>query len=185
MYNSGTTSMLISSTCRYFISDGEFQESRKKAKVKITKVQDVKAFSELQNNQNPLLSIPLLKHLKKKKPNHLAAQLIQRTERYEGKWLVSHPPSSSALVFFVIEEICLPPSFYQVLATAQEGCISPATPQEDSTTLGISPSHPKAFYLISIHTLSSLPTPHIFKLTSTYLYGVGNTIPTITWWRKH
>lgn len=57
--------MLISSTCRYFISDGEFQESRKKAKVKITKVQDVKAFSELQYNQNPLLSIPLLKHLKK------------------------------------------------------------------------------------------------------------------------
>lgn len=49
MHNSGTKSMLISSTCRYFISDGEFQESKKKAKVKITKVQDIKVFSQLQN----------------------------------------------------------------------------------------------------------------------------------------
>lgn len=47
MCNSGTKSMLISSTCRYFISDGEFQESRKKAKVKITKVQDNNVFSQL------------------------------------------------------------------------------------------------------------------------------------------
>lgn len=179
MYNSGTTSMLISSTCRYFTSDGEFQESRKKAKVKITEVQDVKAFSQLQN----ITLSPLVKTLEKNQPTWLHSLISLLEDRTLWRkvtgWLPAQP-MPQLWFCFMMEEICLPPScLYQVLHIAQEGCISPATPEEDSTTLGISLSNPDAFYLISIHTLFSLPIPHILKLTST-----DNTMPTVTWWRS-
>lgn len=77
--------------------------------------------------QNPLPSLPLLKHLKKKTPLACTAYLIfiRRQNTVKG---IDWPPTQPIpqLCFcFMIEEMCLPPScLHQVQATAQEGSIS-------------------------------------------------------------
>lgn len=156
----------------------------KKQKWRLLKVKISSYFYNYRTkHQNPLPSLPLLKHLKKTPLACTAYSIFIRRQNTvkESDWL---PPQPTPQLWFcfMIEEICLPLTcLYQVTATAQEGLISLSSPEEDSTNLGISPSNPKASYLIFTYILSSLPTPHILnKLTS-----VRNTIPTVTWWSKH
>lgn len=103
-------------------------------------------------HQNPLPSLPLLKHLKKNP--HLPAQLIQFLSENGTLWRKrTRFPPNPCLSFgcFMREEICLLPTcLYQVLAS----------PEKDSTTLGTSPSNPKAFYLISIYTVLTAYSTH-------------------------
>lgn len=157
---------------------------RKKQKWRLLKFKISKYFHSYRTkHQNPLPSLPLLKHLKENQLACTAHSMFIRRQNIvkQSAWLPTQT-IPQLLFCFMIEEICLPPTcLYQVLGTAQEGCISLSSPEKDSPTLGISPSNPKAFYLISIYALSSLPTRHIRnKLTS-----VSNIIPTVTRWSKH
>lgn len=124
------------------------------------------------NYQNPLPSL-LLKHSKKNPLACTAYSILIRGQNTvkESDWLPTQP-IPQLWFCFMMEEICFPPScLCQVLATAQESCISRATPEEDSTTLA-SPSNPEDSTLflfthcaLCLHptSLTNLPgsvTPH-------------------------
>lgn len=132
---------------------------RKKQKWRLLKFKISRCFHSYRtNHQNPLPSLPLLKHLKK---THLPAQLIQYLSEDEtltkSDWLPTQP-IPQLWFCFMIEEICLPPTcLYQVLGGLHQSSLT----RERLPYLGNQPLKPQSilphFYL---HTVLTAYTTH-------------------------
>lgn len=136
----------------------------KKQKWRLLKFKTTRYFHSYRTkHQNPLPCLPLLKHLKKNLTClHSLFIFIRRWNTVkESDWLPTQPIPQ--LWFgFVTEEICFPLScLYQVVTTAQEGSISLASPEEDSSILGISTLKPQGILpYLSLYTVLTAYTTH-------------------------